>query len=92
MLRVAVVAHPWARAERIEVHDDDTVGVWVRARPVEGQANDAIARLLASALGLRSRQVKIVGGAASRRKIVEVDLPGIEALRERVLAYRLRFD
>jgi len=66
--------------------------VWVRARPVEGQANVAIAHAIAAALGLKPRQVEIIGGAASKRKIVDVDLPGAEALRERILAYGLRAD
>ena len=66
--------------------------MWVRARPVEGQANVAIAHAIAAALGLKPRQVEIIGGAASKRKIVDVDLPGAEALRERILAYGLRAD
>ena len=66
--------------------------MWVRARPIEGQANVAIAHAIAAALGLKPRQVEIVGGAASKRKIVDVDLPDAESLRERILAYGLRAD
>jgi len=47
MLRVAVVAHPGAPAERIEAGDQSELHVWVRARPVEGQANAAIERAIA---------------------------------------------
>ncbi|TMF03285.1 MAG: DUF167 domain-containing protein [Chloroflexi bacterium] len=56
MLRLAVLAHPAARVERVELLDDGSLGVWVRARPVEGQANVAIERAIALALGLRSAQ------------------------------------
>jgi uncharacterized protein YggU (UPF0235/DUF167 family) len=92
MLRLAVVAHPGARVERVRAVDDETLEVWVRARPVEGQANAAIQRAIAWALGLKPRQVEIVGGATGRRKIVDVDVPGREALQERLVAYGLRAD
>ena len=90
MLRVTVVAHPGARHERVDLLADDTLGVWVRQRPVEGKANAAITACLAKALGLRARQVEIVGGATGRRKIVELDLPDLHVLRERVLAHPVR--
>jgi uncharacterized protein len=92
MLRVTVVAHPGARVERVEVLDDDTLGVWVRARPVEGQANAAIRQLVARVLGLRPREVNLIAGSTARRKILEVDLPDVQALRDRVMAYGLRAD
>ena len=44
----------------------------VRAAPSEGEANAALCRLLAKALGVPPRQVDIVGGATSRLKRVKV--------------------
>jgi uncharacterized protein len=84
VLRVTVEAHPGARHERVEVRDDGSLGVWVRAKPVEGQANAAIERAIAAALQLRARAVKIVAGDTSRRKIVEIDLPAADVLRTRL--------
>jgi uncharacterized protein YggU (UPF0235/DUF167 family) len=92
MLRVAVVAHPGAPAERIEAGDQSELHVWVRARPVEGQSNAAIERAIATALGLKMRQVRLATGARSRRKIVELDLPDQAALQTRLLAHKLRAD
>jgi uncharacterized protein YggU (UPF0235/DUF167 family) len=86
MLRIQVTAHPGAHRERVELLDDDVLGVWVRARPVDGRANRAIELAIASALGLRPRQVRLVVGEISRRKIVEVDAPSLEALRARLRA------
>lgn len=59
--------------------------VRVRARPVDGAATAATERVLAAALGLRPRQVRVVRGATSRTKLVEVidppaDLPARWAL------------
>jgi uncharacterized protein YggU (UPF0235/DUF167 family) len=85
MLRCAVIAHPAAQAERVELLDDRaTLGVWVRARAIEGKANAAIEAAIASALGLRPRQVGIVVGGTSRRKIIEIDLPDRAALEHRL--------
>ena len=86
MLRIHVAAHPGARRERVDLLADDVLGVWVRARPVDGQANKAIEVAIASALGLRPRQVRLVDGEISRRKIVEIDAPSLEALRARLQA------
>jgi uncharacterized protein YggU (UPF0235/DUF167 family) len=92
MLRFTVIAHPGARTERVALVATDTLGVWVRQPPAEGRANAAIERVIADTLGLRRRQVKIVGGTASRRKIVQVDLPDPQALEARLMAYGLRPD
>jgi uncharacterized protein YggU (UPF0235/DUF167 family) len=92
MLRINVSAHPGARTERVGLSQDGVLGVWVRARPVDGAANAAIETAIASALALRPRQVQLVAGGISRRKIVEVDLPDLEALRARLLVRGVRSD
>ena len=53
-------------------------------RPVE-----AIERLLSSSLGLKPRQVRIVGGATSKRKIVDIDLGSLADVRQ-LLAHGVR--
>lgn len=47
--------------------------VRVSAPPERGKANAAVEELLAAALGLPRERVKIVAGASSPRKIVEID-------------------
>lgn len=44
----------------------------VRAAPFEGQANDALCRLLAHALGLAPRQVEIAAGEGARLKRLRI--------------------
>jgi uncharacterized protein YggU (UPF0235/DUF167 family) len=89
MLKLLLHAHPGARADRVTLLGDGTLGVWVRARAVEGQANVAIERAVAAALRLRPREVRLVAGQTSRRKILEIDLDGLDAVRER-LAHEMR--
>jgi uncharacterized protein YggU (UPF0235/DUF167 family) len=86
IVQLAVLAHPRASRDRIQVLDDGTVAVWVRARPVDGAANAAIERLLARALKLRPRQVAISGGHTSRRKTVYLRVESDIDVRERLRA------
>ena len=58
--------------------------VRVRARPVEGEANEALIRLLAKALGVPKSAVAIHRGGQSRTKILV-----IEGLSEPELKARL---
>jgi uncharacterized protein len=91
MLTHPVVAHPGSRVERVALADPGLeLHVWVRARPVEGQANIAIERAIAAALGLKPRQVRVAAGATGRRKIVEIDLPDEATLHRRLVAHLLR--
>jgi len=46
--------------------------VRVRAAPSEGEANDALIRLLAKALGVAPRQVTLAAGATARIKRLEI--------------------
>ena len=72
-VRVDVHVQPRAsRSEIVGVHGA-ALKVRLQARPVEGAANEALVSLLAEHLGVPRRAVRIVGGATSRAKTVEVD-------------------
>ena len=69
---------------------DPAVGILhvrVSAPPVEGAANRAVAALLAERLGLRPRQIVLVGGATGRDKRFRLlDLDAAE-LHRRLTAF-----
>jgi uncharacterized protein (TIGR00251 family) len=58
----------------------------VRAAPSEGEANAALCRLLAKALGVPPSRVAVVGGATSRLKRVkaEGDAQALAAVLEKI--------
>ena len=56
---------------------DGVLRARVGAPAVEGAANHALIRLLADALAVPPRDVRIVAGASSRQKLVVVD--GVDA-------------
>ncbi|MCO5178005.1 MAG: DUF167 domain-containing protein [Thermomicrobiales bacterium] len=72
-----------SRAEIVGFHDG-ALKIRVTAPPVDGAANAAIEKLLASSLGLSKSQVAIIGGQTSKRKRVRVD-----GLNQRELNSRL---
>jgi uncharacterized protein (TIGR00251 family) len=64
------------RDEITGVGDDGSLRVRVTAAPVDGAANEAVVRLVASGLGLARRAVELAGGATSRQKRLRIS--GIE--------------
>ena len=81
VVRVAVHVQPRAsRSEIIGVHGA-ALKVRLQAPPVDGAANEALVRLLADSLGVSYRSVRVVAGATSRAKTVEVDGTTEDAVR-----------
>lgn len=81
MADLFVKLQPGASADRIDGWEADADGrpilkVRVRARPVEGQANEALVRLIAGALDLPRGQVTLARGDRSRLKRLTV--PGLD--------------
>ena len=78
--RSAIRVRPGARTDRAAGPAPGSgpapvLEVRVRARPVEGAATEAAERVLAAALGVRPRQVRVVRGATTRDKLIEVSDP-----------------
>ena len=69
--RIAVRVTPGARGESLEV-EQGKLAAKVRAKPQDGEANEAVARLLASALGVAPSRVELLRGATSREKLFRI--------------------
>ncbi|HEX9833103.1 MAG TPA: DUF167 domain-containing protein [Mycobacterium sp.] len=52
----------------VEVGSEGELTIYVRDRPVDGKANEAVIRLLAEHLGVPRGDVQLVSGATSRLK------------------------
>ena len=90
---VAIDIRVTARASReaidgIERRADGRAVLKVRlcAAPVEGEANEALRRLIAKALGVAPRRVEIAAGATARLKRLRIagDPKGLAATLERL--------
>ncbi len=83
--RIAVRLTPRAGIDRLEPPGPDgELQARVRAAPAEGAANEALLRLIAESLRVPRSAVRLVGGARSRHKLVEVDGLRQDEVRERL--------
>ena len=72
-----------SRTEFAGLHGE-ALKVRLQSPPRDGAANEELVAFLAKSLGVAKRSVRIVGGAGSRGKLIEVD--GVSAASVEALA------
>jgi uncharacterized protein (TIGR00251 family) len=72
MARVTVKVHPRAKRSAVTGWFGDAWKLDLAAPPVDGKANEECVRFLAELAGVPRSRVRIVAGATSRMKTVEV--------------------
>jgi uncharacterized protein YggU (UPF0235/DUF167 family) len=72
-VRIPVRLTPRGGADRIDGVREGVLRVRVAAPPVDGAANEALARLIAAELDVPRGAVRLVAGATARTKVVEVE-------------------
>jgi uncharacterized protein (TIGR00251 family) len=88
-MRVAIRVRPGVARESVGgLYGADAIVVKVSARAVDGKATEAALRAVASAFGVRRAEVRLVSGATSRDKIVEI-LGDQQELTERAVVLRM---
>ena len=86
-VRIAVRARPRAKKSRIIAVTSAgglTVELALAAPPVDGSANEALVALLSEVLGVPKRALRLVVGASSRKKVVEVTGLAAEEIARRI--------
>lgn len=81
-LRVRV--QPRASREAILGWREDALRLAVTAAPVEGEANEAVRRLLARALGVAPSSISLVRGGHGRDKVLRIEGVTASELRSRL--------
>ena len=71
-VELAVHAQPRASRSRLVGEHDGRLKIQLAAPPVDGEANEALVALVAELFGIPRRQVEVVSGLASKRKVVRV--------------------
>jgi uncharacterized protein (TIGR00251 family) len=71
LLRLKVT--PSASRDAVVGWQGDVLRIHVRAPAQRGKANEAVLRLLAAALAIDRRRLRIVRGETSRQKVLSVD-------------------
>jgi hypothetical protein len=83
-LRFEVKVKVRARRSAVLGVDGEHLSVALSAPPVDGAANEALRRLLAEHFDVPQRDVQIVGGEKSRRKLIELRGISLEDLINRL--------
>ncbi len=79
-----VRVQPRARRSLVQGWQGPALRVRVTAAPADGEANRAVAALLADAFGVAPSSVELVGGARSRDKLFRVGRLSLDQLRARL--------
>lgn len=85
-VRIRLRVMPRAKRDAIDGFVDGVLKVRVTAAPQDGDANQAVVKLLAKQLGLPRSSVALVRGAKSRDKVIEISGLDLTSIRERLAA------
>src|SRR5204863_8043434 len=80
-MKLALKVVPKASRNRVVGWIGDRLKIAVSAAPERGKANDAVIETLAAQLGISPQRIRLVSGATSPLKTVEIE--GGDALREK---------
>ena len=71
-MRLSVKVQPRSSNSRVEKKADGSLKVYLQTAPVDGKANKALIEVLAEYLKVRKKDISIVTGETSRKKIIEI--------------------
>jgi len=71
-MKFTVRVKPGASRQKVETSAEGEIVLWVRAKPVDGQANEAVIRALADHWNVAKSRISIRSGLSSKTKIVEL--------------------
>lgn len=71
MPKYVITVKPGSSQEKIVETGDDALTIYLRAKPHDGEANDALIKLLSKHFKVAKTTIKITRGAKSHNKTVE---------------------
>lgn len=71
-MRIELKVIPRAKKEILEKISNNNYRVKVTAPPEKGKANKRVIELLSESLGIKKRDIRIISGETSSRKILEI--------------------
>ncbi|QKJ25163.1 DUF167 domain-containing protein [Aquiluna borgnonia] len=74
-MRLKVRVKPGSKSGDRVVPGAEYLDVFLREKPVDGKANEALVRILAGYFDVPRESVRIVTGASARIKTVEIEKP-----------------
>ena len=71
-MKYNVLVKPGSKKGPLVERIDNNLVVYLREKPHDGEANEALIKILAKYFNVAKSSVKIVGGVKSRKKIVDI--------------------
>lgn len=69
---------PWSKQEKVEIQKDlmwnDVYKIWLKAKPIDGEANNDLIEILSNYFKIAKKDVMIVRWWSSRKKVIEIRL------------------
>jgi uncharacterized protein (TIGR00251 family) len=81
---ISVRVTPRSRKDELLGWQEGVLRVKLQAPPVEGRANEALCRYIASLLGIAASSVEVVSGATARSKRLRIRGLTTESVREKL--------
>lgn len=72
IMKLFIRAKPNSKRTRVEKISDNTYLVEVKEPPIDGRANKAVIKALAEFLNIAPSRIKLIQGATSKQKILEI--------------------
>lgn len=71
-MKISVRVKPNAKVEKIEKIGENNFLLWVKEKPQEGKANQAVIRVLAKYFDVSKSEVILLKGQTAREKVFEI--------------------
>jgi hypothetical protein len=85
LIRLKVRVTPNARKNGVVSWTEDEIRLKIKAPAVKGKANAALIEYLSELTGVPRAKIQLKSGEKSRIKLVEIDGPSPNELRDRIL-------
>lgn len=69
---IKVKVWPGFKEDQIVQKKQDSFEIWVKAKPIQGQANQAVISLLADTLSVPRENIKLIKGFRERNKVFQI--------------------
>ena len=69
---IKVKVYPGAGKEEFIKKSEDNFEIWVKEKPIKGQANRAVINSLIKYLNIERRNIRLIKGGKSRNKVFEI--------------------
>ncbi len=73
-MKISVKVKAGSSREKIEKIDGSNYAVWVKAKPTDGKANEAVIKALAGYFDIAKSRITLLTGHTSKQKIFEIDV------------------